>query len=97
MVARLGGDEFTILLPDLKNLDDPRRIAKRILMDVKKPLIIEGVTIELSTSIGVSLYPEDGTSARELLNKADQRMFRNKHKGKKDTRELTVRDNKKHQ
>lgn len=96
MVARLGGDEFTILLPDLKNLDVPRSVAKRVLMDVKQPLIIEGVTIELSTSIGVSLYPEDGTSARELLNKADQRMLRNKHKEKKDTRELTVRDNKKH-
>ncbi len=96
MVARLGGDEFTILLPDLKNLDNPERVAKRVVMNVKKPLIIEGNTIELSTSIGVSLYPEDGTSARELLNKADQRMFRNKHKEKKDTRELSVRANKKH-
>ncbi len=95
MVARLGGDEFTILLPDLKNLDDPKRVAKRVLIDVKKPLIIEGNTVELSTSIGVSLYPEDGTSARELLNKADQRMFHNKHKEKKGNRTTSMRNNEK--
>lgn len=96
MVARLGGDEFTILLPDPKNLDDPKRIAKRVLMDVKKPLIIEGNTVEVSTSIGVSLYPQDGISAQELLNKADQRMFRNKHKGKKGSHVISVPDTKKH-
>ncbi|HBA92451.1 MAG TPA: hypothetical protein DCZ08_12160, partial [Anaerolineaceae bacterium] len=96
MVARLGGDEFTILLPDLKNLDVPKRVAKRVVMDVKKPLIIEGNTVELSTSIGVSLYPEDGISARELLNKADQRMFHNKHKEKKSSHVISVPDNEKH-
>ncbi|MHB9092075.1 MAG: diguanylate cyclase, partial [Chloroflexota bacterium] len=85
MVARLGGDEFTILLTDLKGPDDPSCVAERIFLSVKRPLTIEGNegnAVEVSTSIGISHFPEDGSSAKELLNKADQRMFRNKRKEK---------------
>ncbi len=81
-VARLGGDEFTIILSDLRHPEDAVQVAQKILEAVEAPLVIGGITIELSTSIGIALYPVDGHDVETLLRNADSAMYRAKESGR---------------
>lgn len=81
-VARLGGDEFTIILSDLRHPEDAVQVAQKILEAVEMPLTIGGMTIELSTSIGIALYPVDGYDTETLLRNADSAMYRAKESGR---------------
>lgn len=80
--ARLGGDEFTVVLEQIKSLEDVQAVGRRILSLLNAPYLIAGVRAELSASIGVSLYPDDGLLPAELLQRADLAMFRAKRAGK---------------
>jgi diguanylate cyclase (GGDEF)-like protein/PAS domain S-box-containing protein len=81
-VARLGGDEFTIVLSDLRHPEDAINVAQKILEAVEAPLTMGGMTIELSTSIGIALYPVDGHDVETLLRNADSAMYRAKESGR---------------
>jgi diguanylate cyclase (GGDEF)-like protein/PAS domain S-box-containing protein len=81
-VARLGGDEFTLLLPHLINLEDAAPVAAKILEAVRYPFHIEGREFYITTSIGISLYPEDGTDAEALIKNADTAMYQAKELGR---------------
>jgi diguanylate cyclase (GGDEF)-like protein/PAS domain S-box-containing protein len=81
-VARLGGDEFTIILSDLRHPEDAMQVAQKILEAVEAPLTMGGMTIELSTSIGIALYPVDGHDVETLLRNADSAMYRAKESGR---------------
>jgi diguanylate cyclase (GGDEF)-like protein len=81
-VARIGGDEFLVLLPDLHEPSDAGSIASKIIAAVAGPLSIEGKMMEISMSIGVVTYPEDGTDAQTLMRRADQAMYAAKSAGK---------------
>jgi diguanylate cyclase (GGDEF)-like protein/PAS domain S-box-containing protein len=81
-VARLGGDEFTVLLPRLKAADDAAPIAAKILEAVRHPFHIEGREFFTTTSIGISLFPEDGTDAETLIKNADTAMYQAKELGR---------------
>jgi diguanylate cyclase (GGDEF)-like protein/PAS domain S-box-containing protein len=81
-VARLGGDEFTLLLPNLLRSDDAAPIAQKILEAVRYPFHIEGREFFITTSIGISLYPEDGTDAETLIKNADTAMYQAKEQGR---------------
>ncbi|HEX8154393.1 MAG TPA: diguanylate cyclase, partial [Thermoanaerobaculia bacterium] len=81
-VARLGGDEFTLLLPNLIRSDDAAPIASKILEAVRHPFHIEGREFFITTSIGISLYPEDGTDAETLIKNADTAMYQAKELGR---------------
>ena len=81
-VARLGGDEFTLLLPNLVRSDDAAPIAAKILEAVRHPFHIEGREFFITTSIGISLYPEDGTDAESLIKNADTAMYQAKEQGR---------------
>jgi diguanylate cyclase (GGDEF)-like protein/PAS domain S-box-containing protein len=81
-VARLGGDEFTIILADLRQPEDAASVAQKILDAVQVPLSIAGMPIEVTASIGIALYPVDGTDPESLLRNADSAMYRAKESGR---------------
>jgi diguanylate cyclase (GGDEF)-like protein len=80
-VARLGGDEFTVLLDDLPNPSVAASVAQNICRTVSAPLSIAGQEIVMTASIGISLYPDDGTDVSNLLRHADTAMYRAKQTG----------------
>jgi len=81
IVARLGGDEFTLLMPDFTKTDDNSIMLRKILAVFEAPFILDGVTVECSASIGVSMFPEDGDCCEELMKKADSAMYEAKGTG----------------
>ena len=80
-VTRYGGDEFTIILEGIEALENVVSISERILYEIHKPFIIGGHERKLSTSIGVSVYPEDGRDQHALVERADAAMYLAKHAG----------------
>lgn len=81
-VARLSGDEFAILLEDLSSTDDVVRVARKILQAFANPFDLGDRELFVTTSIGVSIYPEDGKSDHDLLKSADTAMYRAKEAGR---------------
>ncbi|WKB36468.1 GGDEF domain-containing protein [Terrilactibacillus sp. S3-3] len=75
VVARYGGDEFLILLPELKDTDEYHVVASRIRHTKNKTVNQNGVELNLSLSIGVSFYPNDGETIDKLMAKADKAMY----------------------
>ena len=80
-IARFGGDEFGLLLEDDVTLDGIAAVARKILNLFSKPFHIDGHEFYINTSIGVSVYPEDGDDADTLLKNADVAMYRAKDQG----------------
>jgi len=81
-IARSGGDEFTILLDDIESRQAIIRIADRIVESIGQPMKLGREEVHISTSIGIAIYPEDGTVAEELLKHADSAMYHAKAQGK---------------
>ncbi|MDF9409476.1 MAG: Cyclic di-GMP phosphodiesterase Gmr [Pelotomaculum sp. PtaB.Bin013] len=81
-VARLGGDEFTVLLPEILQVENAAKVARKILRAVREPVRIDVHELYISTSIGIALYPSDGEDAESLLKNADTAMYRAKENGK---------------
>ncbi|UVE18381.1 EAL domain-containing protein [Pseudomonas sp. LS44] len=81
VIARFGGDEFCILI-SLHTPDEARQLAERILQRMKEPILINGRSMVMSASIGISLYPEDGDSCEELLKHADLALYQAKSCGR---------------
>jgi diguanylate cyclase (GGDEF)-like protein len=81
LVARFGGDEFIILLPNIAHIDEAAFFAKGIRDLLKEPFILGDQELLVTASVGISLYPNDGTDAETLLKNADIAMYRSKEKG----------------
>jgi diguanylate cyclase (GGDEF)-like protein/PAS domain S-box-containing protein len=81
-VSRLGGDEFVILLSDLAHAGDAAITARKIVRNVEAPHIIDGKSLDISVSIGGSIYPSDGKDAESLVSQADVAMYEAKQKGR---------------
>lgn len=81
-VARLGGDEFVVLLTGLHNPPQVAKLAGQILTLLSNPYQINGTECFIGTSIGVAMYPADGTTSEELLKHADLAMYRAKAAGR---------------
>jgi diguanylate cyclase (GGDEF)-like protein len=81
-VARLGGDEFMLLLPDVAQAVDAAKVAKKVLDLVRHPFEIDGRELFVTSSIGISLYPDDGRDAETLVKNADAAMYRAKEQGR---------------
>jgi diguanylate cyclase (GGDEF)-like protein/PAS domain S-box-containing protein len=81
-VARVGGDEFLVLLPKVANLDDTIKVALKILGAFRKPFILNGHKIRITTSVGIAIYPEDGEDSDALLRNADIAMYWVKEQGR---------------
>jgi diguanylate cyclase (GGDEF)-like protein/PAS domain S-box-containing protein len=81
-VARLGGDEFAILLEDVAHVEDISGVARKVLNAFAAPFVLGEHEFYITTSIGVSLYPNDGADATTLLKHADTAMYRAKDLGR---------------
>ncbi len=81
-VARLGGDEFTLLLQNVSHADDAIRIADQVIKAFDSPIVIEKHELFTSTSIGIAIYPYDGTDAETLMKNADSAMYLAKRNGR---------------
>ena len=80
-IARMGGDEFFLILPEMNKKEDAILTAERILSALSTPFHLESFQINISTSIGISFFPEDGEIPEELIKKADISMYHAKQKG----------------
>jgi len=83
-LARFGGDEFTLLLPEIEDKNDAKVIAKKIIENMREPFVIEGHEVYVTISVGISMYPNDGTSMDSLVKNADIAMYHIKGHGKND-------------
>lgn len=81
-LARIGGDEFVVVLTDLKQASDCESLLSRLLHAAAEPVNLGDYQLEVSASIGVTVYPQDGVDAEQLLRHADQAMYLAKQAGK---------------
>jgi diguanylate cyclase (GGDEF)-like protein len=81
-LARFGGDEFALILPNVNQENDAEIIAQKILEVFKKPLRIEEHDLYVTSSIGIALYPESGSTIEALIASADLAMYSVKDHGK---------------
>jgi diguanylate cyclase (GGDEF)-like protein/PAS domain S-box-containing protein len=84
-VCRYGGDEFVVLLSEINRAEDAAVIAEKIRLAVMEPYTIDSHYLHLTTSIGVSVYPNDGKDASTLLQYADIAMYHAKEKGRNNS------------
>jgi diguanylate cyclase (GGDEF)-like protein len=81
-VARLGGDEFIIILSNITDPKDASSIAEHIINRISEPYHIDAHEVFITPSIGITLYPADGTNTEELLKHTDAAMYRAKESGR---------------
>jgi diguanylate cyclase (GGDEF)-like protein len=84
LLARLGGDEFAVLVPVVHKRTDVEEIAARLEQCFAAPFSVEGYVLRGSASVGIALYPEDGTTKDSLLSAADAAMYVGKHMKRAD-------------
>ncbi len=82
IVVRLGGDEFAVIVHSIGPEHGPAVVARRIIAELEAPFDVGSFTIHVTTSIGISLFPDDDTDYDELLRKADLAMYHVKEKGR---------------
>lgn len=81
-VARMGGDEFIILLSEIEGVDHVVQVARRIIEQVTQPMELGGRELVVTSSLGISLYPDDATDIDNLIQNADTAMYRSKEMGR---------------
>lgn len=81
-LARIGGDEFVLMSTNEPQPEKVSQLASRIIEELRQPFEIESYRIEVGASIGIALYPGDGTTAEELMRAADMAMYRAKEDGR---------------
>ncbi|MEX2516255.1 MAG: diguanylate cyclase [Gammaproteobacteria bacterium] len=80
-VSRQGGDEFIVILNEIEARQDAAQVAEKMLAKSALPRVIDGQELQISLSIGISLYPESGADAYTLIENADAAMFATKESG----------------
>ncbi len=81
-VARFGGDEFTVLIHIIGKIEDAGKVAQKILESLKIPIVIDDREFVTTSSIGISVFPVDGTDSETLIRNADTAMYRAKDLGR---------------
>ncbi|EHK2922721.1 EAL domain-containing protein [Vibrio parahaemolyticus] len=82
LLARIGGDEFLLVIPDLPDNDTAKRVASSVLSAFSDPFVWNNHEFFLTGSVGMSVFPDDGDSAEQLLACADMAMYRVKQDGR---------------
>jgi len=82
LIARIGGDEFVALLNDLHDPNDAALIASKIIHTLSEPITLSGHHLLISASVGIATFPNHGSTATELLQHADQALYRAKANGR---------------
>ena len=81
-LARLGGDEFVLVLNEISGPRDAEAVASKVLARLSEPVTLSGLEVQISASIGVSVFPDDGVDAETLLQHADAAMYHAKKSGR---------------
>lgn len=81
-VARIGGDEFLIILSSLPNIQIAERIAANLIGRIEEDVVLDNDNVSISASIGIALYPKNGSTSKELIRNADRAMYAVKNSGK---------------
>ncbi|MBC7501942.1 MAG: EAL domain-containing protein [Herminiimonas sp.] len=89
-LSRFGGDEFVAILVDLDQAQDCHSVLRRVLQAASSTISVGEVTVDVSASIGVTLFPQDASDADQLLRHADQAMYAAKREGKNQYRMFDV-------
>jgi diguanylate cyclase (GGDEF)-like protein len=79
ILARVGGDEFAALVPAIRNRGEAEEIARRLEHSLDEALVVQGIVLRGSASVGIALYPEDGTTKDRLMSAADAAMYVEKY------------------
>ncbi|MDH3218767.1 MAG: EAL domain-containing protein [Gammaproteobacteria bacterium] len=82
LLARFGGDEFVMIMSNVENRSDVIYVAEKIIASFKPTFSLPNADVQVTTSIGISIYPEDGDDPSELLKNADLAMYRAKADGR---------------
>jgi diguanylate cyclase (GGDEF)-like protein len=80
--ARLGGDEFAVVLEDIVDVAGVQVVADRLTRALQKPVTLAGQSFVVTASIGIAVYPDQGTTSEELMRHADGAMYQVKHAGR---------------
>ncbi|MBI4797875.1 MAG: EAL domain-containing protein, partial [Desulfarculus sp.] len=88
-VSRLGGDEFTIILPEASRPQATMEVTSRIVGALAQPFLIQGHELFITTSMGITFYPDDAKDAEGLLKNADMAMYRAKDQGRNNVQLFT--------
>jgi len=88
-VSRLGGDEFCIVLEDIKHVENVLKVSQKIFRAFSKPFLLRDHELYVTTSIGVSIYPNDGSDVETLIKNADTAMYEAKAQGRNNVRLYT--------
>jgi diguanylate cyclase (GGDEF)-like protein/PAS domain S-box-containing protein len=89
VAARLGGDEFAIIVHPIKDTNHIDKVARKILNAIAQPFLINGLELQISTSLGMACLPKDGNSSETLLKHADLAMYQAKEMGRNQYRSFT--------
>ncbi|HZP92496.1 MAG TPA: diguanylate cyclase [Burkholderiales bacterium] len=81
-VSRLGGDEFLVILPELRQIDDARNIARKLLSSLASEYVVSGQKLDVTPSLGVSVYPDHAKEPSSLIRLADHAMYQAKQAGR---------------
>jgi diguanylate cyclase (GGDEF)-like protein len=84
--ARIGGDEFVVLLPLIADAQDALFVAEKIRQTVTQNFAVNGKNLDVSTSIGIAIYPEHGLDEETLMKHADTAMYYIKNHGRNNTK-----------
>jgi len=82
MLARLGGDEFTVLLSELREATDAATVSQRIIDAVSEPFRVGDTAVTIGASVGIAIFPQDGSDYQTILKSADMAMYQAKDEGK---------------
>ena len=88
-IARIGGDELLLILPEIGQPEDAYQTAQKILDAFREPFVFNDHQLQITTSIGVALYPEDGVDSEALVDHADTAMYRAKAMGRNNFQRYT--------
>jgi diguanylate cyclase (GGDEF)-like protein len=81
LMARLGGDEFGVVLPSLSEDHVATRVAQRLIEELEHPVVVEGIALDVSASIGIAMFPAHSDDVETLLRRADVAMYAAKESG----------------
>ena len=86
MFIRVGGDEFAVILPNIKSLDEPTSLARRITAAVAEPFLFDRVAATVGVGVGIAVAPSDGMDPDLLAKRADRALYRAKSEGRSSIR-----------
>ncbi len=89
VVARLSGDEFIIMMDSLNQPEDAAVVAQKVISALQESFVINGKEVFIGASVGISIYPQDGQTANDLIRAADIAMYQAKREGRNDFRFYT--------